>query len=62
MFITHELYLMQVNWFSIGQVFIAILVDNFLYPISAIRSHFSQSINWSGIWYHLKDGKIRKVC
>lgn len=43
------------------QVFIAILVDNFLYTISAIRSHFSQSINWSGIRYYLKDGKINKV-
>lgn len=37
------------------------LVDNFLYTISAVRSHFSQSINWSGIRYHLKDGKISKV-
>ncbi|GFS41260.1 nucleotide-diphospho-sugar transferases superfamily protein [Actinidia rufa] len=42
-------------------VFIAMLVDNFLYPISAFRSHFSQSINWSGIRYHLKDGKINKI-
>uniref|UniRef100_A0A0D3EXK9 ceramide glucosyltransferase n=1 Tax=Oryza barthii TaxID=65489 RepID=A0A0D3EXK9_9ORYZ len=46
------------NW---GLVFIAVLVDNFLYPISAFRSHFSQSINWSGIRYHLKDGKISKI-
>ncbi|XP_006645192.2 uncharacterized protein LOC102715626 isoform X1 [Oryza brachyantha] len=46
------------NW---GLVFIAVLVDNFLYPISAFRSHFSQSINWSGIRYHLKDGKINKI-
>lgn len=37
------------------------LVDNFLYPVSAVRSHFSQSINWSGIRYYLKDGKISKV-
>lgn len=43
------------------QVFIAVLVDNFLYPVSAIRSHFSQSINWSGIRYYLRDGKISKV-
>lgn len=43
------------------QVFIAMLVDNFLYPISAFRSHFSQSINWSGIRYHLRNGKISKV-
>ena len=47
---------------SMEQVFIAMLVDNFLYPVSAFRSHFSQSINWSGIRYHLKDGKISKVC
>ncbi|XP_059634896.1 uncharacterized protein LOC132277161 [Cornus florida] len=39
-------------------VFIAMLVDNFLYPVSAIRSHFSQSIDWSSIRYHLKNGKI----
>ncbi|URE32384.1 Glycosyl transferase family 2 [Musa troglodytarum] len=45
----------------ISRVFLAMLVDNFLYPISAIRSHFSQSINWSGVRYHLKNGKIRKV-
>ncbi|XP_061345033.1 uncharacterized protein LOC133290901 isoform X2 [Gastrolobium bilobum] len=42
-------------------VFIAMLVDNFLYPLSAIRSHFSQSINWSGIRYYLKDGKVSKI-
>ncbi|XP_059638216.1 uncharacterized protein LOC132280110 [Cornus florida] len=42
-------------------VFIAMLVDNFLYPISALRSHFSQSINWSGIRYHLKNGKISMI-
>jgi len=42
-------------------VFVAMLVDNFLYPISALRSHFSQSINWSGIIYYLKDGKIYKI-
>ncbi|KAL3623695.1 hypothetical protein CASFOL_032511 [Castilleja foliolosa] len=42
-------------------VFVAMLVDNFLYPISAIRSHFSQSIDWSGIQYHLKNGKICKI-
>lgn len=46
------------NW---GLVFIAVLVDNFLYPVSAIRSHFSQSINWSGIRYYLRDGKISKI-
>ncbi|XP_024960537.1 uncharacterized protein LOC112501113 [Cynara cardunculus var. scolymus] len=42
-------------------VFVAMVVDNFLYPISAIRSHFSQSINWSGIRYHLRNGKIHKI-
>ncbi|KAA8534929.1 hypothetical protein F0562_029855 [Nyssa sinensis] len=26
-----------------------------------MRSHFSQSINWSGIRYHLKNGKIHKI-
>ncbi|KAL6585878.1 hypothetical protein OROMI_002522 [Orobanche minor] len=52
--ILHE----QANWMK---VFIAMLVDNFLYPISAIRSHFSQSIDWSGIQYHLKNGKISKI-
>ncbi|XP_057447224.1 uncharacterized protein LOC130739027 [Lotus japonicus] len=46
------------NWFL---VFIAMLVDNFLYPLSAIRSHFSQSINWSGIRYYLKEGKVSKI-
>ncbi|XP_042438716.1 uncharacterized protein LOC122024217 [Zingiber officinale] len=46
------------NW---GLVFVAMVVDNFLYPISAFRSHFSQYINWSGVRYHLKNGKIRKI-
>ncbi|KAJ6993865.1 hypothetical protein D5086_023204 [Populus alba] len=53
-----RLSLATYNWVL---VFIAMLVDNFLYPISAFRSHFSQSINWSGIRYHLKDGKISKI-
>ncbi|KAK6158983.1 hypothetical protein DH2020_006297 [Rehmannia glutinosa] len=52
------LSLASYNWCL---VFIAMLVDNFLYPVSAMRSHFSQSINWSGIRYHLKDGKIYKI-
>lgn len=46
------------NWCLI---FIATIVDNFLYPVSALRSHFSQSIDWSGIRYHLKNGKISKI-
>ncbi|OVA12490.1 Ceramide glucosyltransferase [Macleaya cordata] len=46
------------NWVLI---FIALLVDNFLYPLSAFKSHFSQSINWSGVRYHLKNGKIHKI-
>ncbi|XP_027925243.1 uncharacterized protein LOC114182552 [Vigna unguiculata] len=52
------LSLASYNW---CKVFIAMLVDNCLYPLSAIRSHFSQSINWSGIIYYLKDGKINKI-
>ncbi|RHN43619.1 putative ceramide glucosyltransferase [Medicago truncatula] len=42
-------------------VFIALLVNNILYPLSAIKSHFSQSINWSGIRYYLKHGKVIKI-
>ncbi|KAJ8768802.1 hypothetical protein K2173_023706 [Erythroxylum novogranatense] len=53
-----QLSLATYNWVL---VFIAMLVDNFLYPVSAFRSHFSQSINWSGIRYHLKGGKISKI-
>ncbi|XP_050369140.1 uncharacterized protein LOC126787269 [Argentina anserina] len=53
-----NLSLATYNW---GLVFIALLVDNFLYPISAFRSHFTQSINWSGIRYHLKNGKIFQI-
>ncbi|KAH9762623.1 Ceramide glucosyltransferase [Citrus sinensis] len=52
-----KLSLATYNWVL---VFIALVVDNFLYPLSAFRSHFSQSINWSGIRYHLKNGKISK--
>ncbi|KAL2500929.1 Nucleotide-diphospho-sugar transferase superfamily protein [Forsythia ovata] len=52
------LSLASYNWCL---VFIAMLVDNFLYPVSAVRSHFSQSINWSGIRYHLRNGKINKI-
>lgn len=43
------------------QVFVALIVDNFVYPFSAVYSHFTQSINWSGVEYHLKDGKVDKV-
>ncbi|KAH7684854.1 Ceramide glucosyltransferase protein [Dioscorea alata] len=46
------------NW---GLIFLAMLVDNFLYPVSAIRSHFSQYINWSGVRYYLREGKISKI-
>ncbi|GAB4852657.1 hypothetical protein Ancab_016872 [Ancistrocladus abbreviatus] len=53
-----KLSLASYNWCL---VFLAMLVDNFLYPVSAFRSHFSQSINWSGIRYYLKDGKISKI-
>ncbi|KAJ7969537.1 Ceramide glucosyltransferase, nucleotide-diphospho-sugar transferase [Quillaja saponaria] len=53
-----QLSLASYNWCL---VFIAMVVDNFLYPVSAMRSHFSQSINWSGIRYYLKDGKISKI-
>ncbi|XP_019420258.1 PREDICTED: uncharacterized protein LOC109330508 [Lupinus angustifolius] len=53
-----QLSLASYNWCL---VFVAMLVDNFLYPISAVRSHFSQCINWSGIRYYLKDGKISKI-
>jgi len=53
-----RLSLATYNWVL---VFIAMVVDNFLYPLSAFRSHFSQSINWSGIRYHLKNGKISKI-
>ncbi|XP_038695333.1 uncharacterized protein LOC119992617 isoform X2 [Tripterygium wilfordii] len=53
-----RLSLASYNW---GLVFIAMLVDNFLYPISAFRGHFSKSINWSGTRYHLKEGKICKI-
>ncbi|CAM8887245.1 unnamed protein product [Rhodiola kirilowii] len=53
-----RLSLASYNWCLI---LIAMVVDNFLYPISAIRSHFSQSINWSGIRYHLRNGKIVKI-
>lgn len=54
----HPLSLASYNWCL---VFLAMLVDNFLYPISSLRSHFSQSINWSGIRYYLRDGKIYKI-
>lgn len=52
------LSLASYNW---ALVFIAMLVDNFLYPVSALRSFFSQSINWSGVRYHLRNGKIHKI-
>ncbi|MED6194963.1 hypothetical protein PIB30_033576 [Stylosanthes scabra] len=52
------LHLRSYNWIL---VFIAMLVGNFLYTICAVRSHFSQSINWSGIRYYLKDGKVSRI-
>ncbi|XVE98087.1 hypothetical protein REPUB_Repub03eG0075100 [Reevesia pubescens] len=52
---------LSLDYYNWSMIFVALLVDNFLYPISAFRSHFSQSINWSGIRYHLKNGKIHKI-
>ncbi|KAL7597921.1 hypothetical protein Lser_V15G25662 [Lactuca serriola] len=52
------LSLKSYNWFL---VFVAMLVDNFFYPISAFCSHFSQSVIWSGIRYYLRRGKIVKI-
>ncbi|MCO5603635.1 hypothetical protein L7F22_057786 [Adiantum nelumboides] len=46
------------NWFL---VFWALIVDNFLYPVSAVYSHFTQSIDWAGVRYHLRNGKIHKI-
>ncbi|XP_057839155.1 uncharacterized protein LOC131049143 isoform X2 [Cryptomeria japonica] len=48
----------QYNW---GLVLIAMVVDNFLYPLSAFYSHFTQYIDWSGVRYHLKNGKISQI-
>ncbi|KAH7440081.1 hypothetical protein KP509_04G090400 [Ceratopteris richardii] len=46
------------NWFL---VFWALIVDNFLYPVSAVYSHVTQSIDWAGVKYHLRDGKIHRI-
>eukprot|EP00250_Pteridium_aquilinum_P006173 c16146_g1_i1 orf=125-1678(+) len=46
------------NWFL---VFWALIVDNFLYPLSAFYSHFTQSIDWAGVQYHLRNGKVHKI-
>ncbi len=43
------------------QVFIATVVDNFLYPVSAIYSHVFQHIDWAGVQYWLQNGKICQV-
>ncbi|KAJ0972394.1 hypothetical protein J5N97_020353 [Dioscorea zingiberensis] len=51
----------SLNSYNWGLIFLAMLVDNFLYPISAMRSHFSQYINWSGVRYYLRGGKIWKI-
>lgn len=48
----------QYNW---GLIFIAMLVDNFLYPVSAFYSHATQYIDWSGVRYHLKNGRIYQI-
>lgn len=43
------------------QVFAGMFVDNLLYPVSAIYSHIFQTIEWSGVHYKLRSGKIYKV-
>ncbi|XP_028781099.1 uncharacterized protein LOC114737345 [Neltuma alba] len=53
-----RLSLTSYNWCL---VFIAMLVDNFLYPVSAIRSRLSQHINWSGTLYYLENGKVSRI-
>ncbi|MBA0657737.1 hypothetical protein Goklo_010006 [Gossypium klotzschianum] len=52
---------LSLDYYNWSMIFVAMLVDNFLYPISAFWSHFSQTINWSGIRYNLKNGKIHKI-
>ncbi|XP_039012021.1 uncharacterized protein LOC120141000 isoform X3 [Hibiscus syriacus] len=52
---------LSLDYYNWSMIFVAMLVDNFLYPISALRSHLCQSINWSGIRYRLKNGKIDKI-
>ncbi|KAF3329466.1 Ceramide [Carex littledalei] len=49
------------NSFNWGLVFLAVLIDNFMFPVSAFRSYITQSVNWSGIRYYLKDGKVSKI-
>ncbi|KAH1067653.1 hypothetical protein J1N35_032640 [Gossypium stocksii] len=51
---------LSLDYYNWSMIFVAMLVDNFLYPISAFWSHFSQTINWSGVRYNLKKGKIHK--
>ncbi|XP_024527369.1 uncharacterized protein LOC9633534 [Selaginella moellendorffii] len=46
------------NWFM---VFVAMVVDNFLYPVSAVYSHWSQFIDWAGVRYHLRHGKVYQI-
>ncbi|CAM6111174.1 unnamed protein product [Calypogeia fissa] len=46
------------NWFLI---FTATIVDNFLYPVSAFISTFTQHINWSGVDYYFQNGRICKI-
>ncbi|KAJ7514182.1 hypothetical protein O6H91_23G031900 [Diphasiastrum complanatum] len=46
------------NWCLI---FIAMVVDNFLYPVSAVYSHTVQFIDWAGVRYHLRKGKVFQI-
>ncbi|CAH2049690.1 unnamed protein product [Thlaspi arvense] len=55
------LSLASYNWCLVSALYLLQYWWIIFYPVSAMRSHFSQSINWSGIRYHLKDGKISKI-
>ncbi|KAG0616937.1 hypothetical protein M758_5G153300 [Ceratodon purpureus] len=46
------------NYFK---VFLATIVDNFLYPVSAVYSHVFQHIEWAGVQYWLENGKICQI-
>ncbi|KAH9554883.1 hypothetical protein CY35_08G086700 [Sphagnum magellanicum] len=51
----------SIQSYNFFMVFIATVVDNFLYPVSAVYSHVFQHIDWAGVQYWLQNGKICQI-
>ncbi|XP_024399720.1 uncharacterized protein [Physcomitrium patens] len=51
----------SISSYNYVKVFVAGIVGNFLYPVSAVYSHVFQHIDWAGVQYWLGNGNICQI-